>query len=110
MHTDKTPVLSVCICVHLWLSFFKDHTIYSAVAYYTEGDTLYYFTSGNVHNQVSLTLVEPRPQRGSAAARTISHRWTQMHTDKTPVLSVCICVHLWLIVFCQAFDEVYVPF
>jgi hypothetical protein len=33
-----------------------------------------------------------------------------MHTDKTPVLSVCICVHLWLIVFCQAFDEVYVPF
>jgi hypothetical protein len=52
MHTDKTPVLSVCICVHLWLSFFKDHTIYAAVGYYTEGDTLYYFTSGNVHNQV----------------------------------------------------------
>jgi hypothetical protein len=97
MHTDKTPVLSVCICVHLWLSLFKDHTIYSAVAYYTEGDTLHYFTSGNVHKQASLTLVEPGPQRGSAAAvkpRTISHRWTQMHTDKTRFYlcaSVSIC-------------------
>jgi hypothetical protein len=28
------------------------------VAYYTEGDTLHYFTSGNVHNQVSLSLVD----------------------------------------------------
>lgn len=41
-----------------YLIAFKDHTIYSAVAYYTEGDTLHYFTSGNVHNQVSLALVD----------------------------------------------------
>jgi hypothetical protein len=41
-----------------YLIAFKDHTIYSAVAYYTEGDTLHYFTSGNVHNQASLTLVD----------------------------------------------------
>jgi hypothetical protein len=41
-----------------YLIAFKDHTIYSAVAYYTEGDTLHYFTSGNVHNQVSLSLVD----------------------------------------------------
>jgi len=41
-----------------YLIAFKDHTIYSAVAYYTEGDTLHYFTGGNVHNQVSLTLVD----------------------------------------------------
>jgi len=41
-----------------YLIAFRDHTIYSAVAYYTEGDTLHYFTSGNVHNQVSLSLVD----------------------------------------------------
>ncbi len=41
-----------------YLIAFKDHTVYSAVAYYTEGDTLHYFTSGNVHNQVSLSLVD----------------------------------------------------
>jgi len=41
-----------------YLIAFKDHTIYSAVAYYTEGDTLHYFTAGNVHNQVSLALVD----------------------------------------------------
>ena len=28
------------------------------MAYYTEGDTLHYFTSGNVHNQVSVSLVD----------------------------------------------------
>jgi hypothetical protein len=41
-----------------YLIAFKGHTVYSAVAYYTEGDTLHYFTSGNVHNQVSLSLVD----------------------------------------------------
>ncbi|MGD0360175.1 MAG: hypothetical protein ABSC93_04870 [Bryobacteraceae bacterium] len=41
-----------------YLIAFKDHTVYSAVAYYTEGDTLHYFTSGNVHNQASLSLVD----------------------------------------------------
>jgi len=41
-----------------YLIAFKDHTIYSAVAYYVDGDTLHYFTTGNVHNQVSLSLVD----------------------------------------------------
>ena len=41
-----------------YLLAFKDHTIYSAVAYWADGDTLHYFTSGNTHNQVSLTLVD----------------------------------------------------
>jgi len=41
-----------------YLIAFKDHTVYSAVAYYIDGDTLHYFTSGNVHNQVSLSLVD----------------------------------------------------
>jgi hypothetical protein len=37
---------------------FKDHTVYPAVAYYVEGDTLHYFTAGNKHNQVSVSLVD----------------------------------------------------
>ena len=41
-----------------YLIAFKDHTIYSAVAYWVEGNTLHYFTTGNTHNQVSLALVD----------------------------------------------------
>jgi hypothetical protein len=43
-----------------YLIAFKDNTIYSAVAYWVEGDTLHYITSGNVRNQVSLDLVDTR--------------------------------------------------
>ena len=41
-----------------YLLAFKDHTIYSAVAYWADGDTLHYFTNGNTHNQVSLSLID----------------------------------------------------
>jgi hypothetical protein len=41
-----------------YLIAFKDNTIYSALAYWMEGDTLHYVTSGNVRNQVSLDLVD----------------------------------------------------
>jgi hypothetical protein len=41
-----------------YLIAFKDHTIYSAVAYWVQGDTLHYFTTGNTHNQVSISLVD----------------------------------------------------
>jgi hypothetical protein len=41
-----------------YLIALKDHTIYAAVAYWVDGTTLHYFTSGNVHNQVSLPLVD----------------------------------------------------
>ncbi len=41
-----------------YLIAFKDHTIYSAVAYWVDGDTLHYFTTGNTHNQVSISLVD----------------------------------------------------
>jgi hypothetical protein len=36
----------------------KDHTVYSAVAYWVDGDTLHYFTDPDTHNQVSLALVD----------------------------------------------------
>jgi hypothetical protein len=44
--------------VEHYLLAFKDHSIYSAVAYWVDGDTLHYFTSGNVHHQSPLTQVD----------------------------------------------------
>ena len=41
-----------------YLLAFKDHSVYSAVAYWVDGDTLHYFTAGNVHNQASMSLVD----------------------------------------------------
>ena len=41
-----------------YLLAFKDHTVYTAVAYWADGDTLHYFTNGNTHNQVSLSLID----------------------------------------------------
>jgi hypothetical protein len=41
-----------------YLFAFKDHSIYSAVAYWVDGDTLHYFTNGNTHNQASLSLLD----------------------------------------------------
>jgi len=41
-----------------YLIAFKDHIIYSAVAYWVDGETLHYFTNGNTHNQASLSLVD----------------------------------------------------
>ena len=41
-----------------YLLAFKDHSIYSAIGYWVDGDTLHYLATGNVHNQVSLSLVD----------------------------------------------------
>ncbi len=41
-----------------YLIAFKDRSIYSAIAYWVEGDTLHYFTAGNTHNQASVALVD----------------------------------------------------
>ena len=41
-----------------YLIAFKDHTIYAALAYWVEGNTLHYVTNQNTHNQVSLDLVD----------------------------------------------------
>jgi len=41
-----------------FLIAFKDHTIYAAIAYWVEGDTLHYVTNQGTHNQVSLDLVD----------------------------------------------------
>ena len=41
-----------------YLIAFKDHSIYSAFAYWVDGDTLHYVTPQRAHNQVSLALVD----------------------------------------------------
>jgi hypothetical protein len=41
-----------------YLIAINDHTIYAAVAYYVDGDTLHYFTDGNIHNQVSISSID----------------------------------------------------
>jgi hypothetical protein len=41
-----------------YLIEYKDHTIYSALAYWIEGDTLHYVTTENRHNQASLSLID----------------------------------------------------
>jgi hypothetical protein len=44
--------------VDYFLIAFKDHSIYSAFAYWVEGETLHYVTAQRVHNQASLSLVD----------------------------------------------------
>lgn len=41
-----------------YLIEYKDHTIYSALTYWVEGDTLHYVTTQNTHNQASLSLID----------------------------------------------------
>jgi hypothetical protein len=41
-----------------YLIAFKDRSIYSAVAYWVDGDTIHYFTAGNTHNQASVSLID----------------------------------------------------
>ena len=54
---QEEPAAAAAEAPHFLIAF-KDHTIYSAIAYWVQGDTLHYFTSGNTHNQVSLSLVD----------------------------------------------------
>jgi hypothetical protein len=41
-----------------YLIAYKNHSIYSALAYWIEGDTLHYVTTENTHNQASLSLID----------------------------------------------------
>ena len=41
-----------------YLISYKDHTIYSALTYWLEGDTLHYVTTQNTHNQATLSLID----------------------------------------------------
>jgi hypothetical protein len=41
-----------------YLIALKDHSVYSAVAYFVDGQTLHYFTTGNAHSQVPISQVD----------------------------------------------------
>jgi hypothetical protein len=41
-----------------YLIAYRDHTVYPALTYWLEGDTLHYVTTRNTHNQASLTLID----------------------------------------------------
>jgi hypothetical protein len=41
-----------------YLIAYKDRSVYSALAYWVEGDTLHYVTTQNTHNQASLALLD----------------------------------------------------
>jgi hypothetical protein len=41
-----------------YLIAYKDKSIFSAMAYWVEGDTLHYVTTQNTHNQASLSLID----------------------------------------------------
>ena len=41
-----------------YLIAYKNHTVYSAMAYWLEGETLHYVTLQNTHNQASLSLID----------------------------------------------------
>ena len=41
-----------------YLIAYKDHSVYSALAYWVEDKTLHYVTTNNTHNQISLDLVD----------------------------------------------------
>ena len=49
---DETPAPTS------YLFAFKDHSIYSAVAYWVDGETLHYFTTGSTHKQVPLSSLD----------------------------------------------------
>jgi hypothetical protein len=55
---EATPQEEAAADTPHYLIALRDHTIYSAVAYWVDGSTLHYFTSGNIHNQVSVSLVD----------------------------------------------------
>jgi hypothetical protein len=57
-----------------YLIAFKDHTIYAALAYWVEGDTLHYVTNQNTHNQVSLDLVDRELSERLNRERTIDFK------------------------------------
>jgi len=42
---------------HYMLAF-KDHSIYSAVAYWVDGDTIHYMVSGNLHKQAPISSID----------------------------------------------------
>jgi len=57
---------------HYYLIAYKDHSVYTALAYWMEGGALHYVTPQNIHNQVSLNLLDLELTKKLNAGRGLS--------------------------------------
>lgn len=55
---DNQPTASTGAPENYYLIAYKNHAIYSALAYWVEDKTLHYVTTQNTHNQASLDLID----------------------------------------------------
>lgn len=55
---ENQPTLSTAAPQNYYLIAYKNHAIYSALAYWVEDKTLHYVTTQNTHNQASLDLID----------------------------------------------------
>jgi hypothetical protein len=56
--SDRQETAEAAPAQKYYLLAFKDHSVYSALAYWIEDKTLHYVTPQNTHNQASLDLVD----------------------------------------------------
>jgi hypothetical protein len=55
---DGQPTASTGAPENYYLIAYKNHAVYSALAYWVEDKTLHYVTTQNTHNQASLDLID----------------------------------------------------
>lgn len=58
----------------VFLIAYKDHSVYSAVAYWVEGDMLHYITTDGKHNQASLALIDRKMSEDLNKERDVDFR------------------------------------
>ena len=54
-----------------YLIAYKNHSVYAALAYWVEDDTLHYVTTQNTHNQASLALIDIELTKNLNQARNV---------------------------------------
>jgi hypothetical protein len=67
-HTAGEPLGPVD---NYYLIAYKDHSVYPAISYWVEGNTLHYVTTQNTHNQASLDLIDLNLTRTINQARNV---------------------------------------
>lgn len=67
-HTAGEPLAPVD---NYYLIAYKDHSVYPAISYWVEDNTLHYVTTQNTHNQASLDLIDLNLTRTINQARNV---------------------------------------
>lgn len=60
-----------------YLIAYRDHSVYTALAYWVEGSTLHYVTTSNTHNQADLSLIDVEFTRKLNADRRLPFTLTR---------------------------------